>query len=77
LVGKYHRGTHERPGPGFDDRAPFRGGRTTGFLDAAIFDSGRHDNLADAGKHADPEFDSWQGGTGKALPCYGKRRTDR
>ena len=27
--------------------------------------------------HADPEFDPWNGGTGKALLFYGRRRTDR
>lgn len=28
-------------------------------------------------EYADPEFDPWNGGTGKALLFYGKRRTDR
>ncbi len=51
LVGKYHLGTHEGPTLGFDFWVTFRGGHTTSFRDAAIFDNGRQYNIADVGEH--------------------------
>ena len=51
LVGKYHLGTHEGPTLGFDYWVTFRGGHTTSFTNATVFDNGRQYDVADMGEH--------------------------
>ncbi len=51
FVGKYHLGVHEEPSLGFDFWVTFRGGHTTSFVDAAIFDNGKSYNVADSNEH--------------------------
>lgn len=51
LVGKYHLGVHEEPTLGFDYWVTFRGGHTTSFVDAALFDNGKTANVADMDEH--------------------------
>lgn len=51
LVGKYHLGSHEEPTLGFDFWVTFRGGHTTSFTDAAIFDNGESYDVAQTTEH--------------------------
>lgn len=51
LVGKYHLGSHEEPTLGFDFWVTFRGGHTTSFIDAAIFDNGERYDVAQTTEH--------------------------
>ncbi len=51
LVGKYHLGTHAGPTLGFQYWVTFRGGHTSSFTNAAIFDNGAEYNVADMNEH--------------------------
>ena len=51
LVGKYHLGVHETPTLGFDHWVTFRGGHTTSFTHASIFDNGARYDVADMEEH--------------------------
>lgn len=51
LVGKYHLGSHEEPTLGFDFWVTFRGGHTTSFTDATIFDNGESYDVAQTTEH--------------------------
>ncbi len=51
LVGKYHLGRHEKPQLGFQWWTTFRGGHTSSFVDAQIFDNGETYNVLDRDEH--------------------------
>ena len=51
LVGKYHLGRHEKPQLGFQWWTTFRGGHTSSFIDAQIFDNGEQYNVLDRDEH--------------------------
>lgn len=51
LVGKYHLGVHEAPTLGFNYWTTFRGGHTSSFTDATIFDNGKQIELAEVDEH--------------------------
>ena len=51
LVGKYHLGRHEKPQLGFQWWTTFRGGHTSSFIDAQIFDNGETYNVLDRDEH--------------------------
>lgn len=51
LVGKYHLGAHEKPQLGFEWWTTFRGGHTSSFINAQIFDNGEMFNLLDSDEH--------------------------
>ena len=51
LVGKYHLGRHEKPQLGFQWWTTFRGGHTSSFIDAQIFDNGETFNVLDRDEH--------------------------
>ena len=51
LVGKYHLGRHEKPQLGFQWWTTFRGGHTSSFIDAQIFDNGEIYNVLDRDEH--------------------------
>ena len=51
LVGKYHLGRHEKPQLGIQWWTTFRGGHTSSFIDAQIFDNGETYNVLDRDEH--------------------------
>jgi arylsulfatase A-like enzyme len=51
LVGKYHLGVHEEPTLGFQWWTTFRGGHTSSFIDAQVFDNGETFNVLDRDEH--------------------------
>ena len=51
LVGKYHLGAHEKPQLGFEWWTTFRGGHTSSFVNAQIFDNGEMFNVLDSNEH--------------------------
>lgn len=51
LVGKYHLGAHEEPQLGFEWWTTFRGGHTSSFVNAQIFDNGEMYNVLDRDEH--------------------------
>ncbi|MBT4738926.1 MAG: sulfatase-like hydrolase/transferase [Rhodospirillaceae bacterium] len=51
LVGKYHLGAHEKPQLGFEWWTTFRGGHTSSFINAQVFDNGEMFNVLDSDEH--------------------------
>lgn len=74
LVGKYHLGVHEEPTLGFEWWTTFRGGHTSSFIDAQIFDNGEMYNVLDRDEHL---TDFWTRRSVDFLEHYVEEESDK
>lgn len=74
LVGKYHLGAHEKPQLGFQWWTTFRGGHTSSFINAQIFDNGEQYNVLDRDEHL---TDFWSRRAVDFLEHYTEEQADK